>query len=112
MVVFWTLAGQTPGMNFFGIRIGQPGTRLSLRQSIRRLAGFALSVVTFGIGFLGVLFDERRRGWPDRLAETEVLYEPDERRPAPWSVLETAKAPDVRGLRPHQQVGGEAPLRG
>jgi len=80
---FWSLAGQTPGMRFLGVRLAEE--RLPLRRSFRRLVGLGLSVLTFGIGFLGVVFGERRRAWEDRLSGTEVLY--DERRPepAPWS---------------------------
>ncbi|HEX5928761.1 MAG TPA: RDD family protein [Solirubrobacterales bacterium] len=83
LAAFWSLAGQTPGMRFLGIRLD--GGRLPLRRSIKRLFGLWLSVITFGIGFLGIVFGERRRGWADRIAGTEVVY--DERRPepAPWS---------------------------
>ena len=80
---FWALAGQTPGMRFVGIRLSDP--RLPLGRAIKRLIGLGLSVVTFGIGFLGIVFGEQRRGWEDRFGGTDVLY--DERRPdpAPWS---------------------------
>ena len=83
LVGFWSLAGQTPGMRFVGIRLD--GERLPLRRSLKRLIGLGLSVVTFGLGFLGIVFRERRRGWDDRFAGTDVVY--DERRPepAPWS---------------------------
>jgi uncharacterized RDD family membrane protein YckC len=116
LVVFWSLAGQTPGMDFFGIRIGGEGDRLTVRQSLRRLIGLVLAAIPFGLGFLGILIGERRRGWQDRLAGADVFYEPDERLPAPWSTLdpgaaaETPKAPDSRGLRP-QHVSGP-PLGG
>jgi uncharacterized RDD family membrane protein YckC len=116
LVVFWSLAGRTPGMNFFGIRLGVEGDRLTLRQSLRRLVGLALAVIPFGLGFLGILIGERRRGWQDKLAGTDVLYEPDERASAPWSTLDpagapgTTKAPGARGLRP-QHVSGP-PLGG
>ncbi len=85
LVCFWSLAGQTPGMRFLGIRLSE--RRLPLRRSIRRLIGLGLSVITFGIGFLGIVFGESRRGWADRMGHTEVIY--DERRPAPapWSTL-------------------------
>lgn len=80
---FWSLAGQTPGMRFLGIRIA--GGRLTLRRGVRRLVGLGFSVVAIGLGFLGIVFGEERRGWADRLASTDVVY--DERRPAPapWS---------------------------
>jgi uncharacterized RDD family membrane protein YckC len=83
LVSFWSLVGQTPGMRFVGIRLSVP--RLPLRRSIRRLLGLGLSVITFGIGFLGIVFGEQRRSWEDRFGATDVLY--DERRPepAPWS---------------------------
>jgi uncharacterized RDD family membrane protein YckC len=116
LLVFWSLAGQTPGMNFFGIRLGVEGKGLPARRSLRRLVGLVLAAIPFGLGFLGIIFDERRRGWQDRMAGADVVYEPDERRAAPWSSLdsaaqvggagaETTKAPGSRGLRP-QQVGG------
>ena len=72
LVVFWSLAGQTPGMRFFGIRLGVEGERLPLRRSLRRLLGLLLAAIPFGLGFLGILFDERRRGWQDRLAGADV----------------------------------------
>jgi uncharacterized RDD family membrane protein YckC len=82
---FWSLAGQTPGMRFVGIRLGE---RLPLRRSVKRLIGLGLSVVTFGIGFLGIVFREGRQAWEDRFSGTVVVY--DERRPepAPWSALD------------------------
>lgn len=121
LVAFWSLAGQTPGMRFFGIRLGVEGRGLPVRRAIRRLFGLGLAVIPFGLGFLGTLTDERRRGWQDRLAGVDVLYESREPAAAPWSHLdsaeslaaagaETTKAPGARGLRP-QQVSG-SPLRG
>ncbi len=85
LVGFWSLAGQTPGMRFLGIRLNE--RRLPFGRSVRRLIGLGLSIITFGIGFLGVVFGESRRGWADRMGHTEVVY--DERRPAPapWSTL-------------------------
>ena len=110
LVAFWSLAGQTPGMRFFGIRLGVEGRGLPLRRSFARLVGLWLAAIAFGLGFLGILFDERRRGWQDRLAKADVLYEGREQTPAPWSTLdsesvgsaETTKAPGSRGLRPQQ----------
>jgi uncharacterized RDD family membrane protein YckC len=107
LVFFWTLAGQTPGMNFFSIRIGEADERLPLRHSIRRLVGLVLAVVTFGIGLLGILFDERRRAWQDKFAGVDVLYEVEERRVARWSTLDPEPA---RSDRPWA-VGSPQPMR-
>ncbi len=111
MLVFWSLAGQTLGMRFFGIRLATETRGLPPRRSIRRLAGLFLAALPFGIGFLGIVFDERRRGWQDRLSGADVLYEDDERGAAPWSRFDvpepaaaegagTTKTPGARGLRP------------
>jgi uncharacterized RDD family membrane protein YckC len=116
LVAFWSLAAQTPGMRFFGIRLGVEGRGLPLRKSLRRLLGLFLAAIPFGLGFLGILFDERRRGWQDRLAGVDVLYENREVVAAPWSTLDmpepasvgepaTTKAPDPRGLRPQGVPG-------
>jgi uncharacterized RDD family membrane protein YckC len=119
LVIFWSLAGQTPGMRFFGIRLGVDDEGLRLRRSLKRLAGLILAAIPFGLGFLGILLDERRRGWQDRMAGVDVLYERNERTPAPWSTLEegemaagasTTKAPVPRGL--HAQHAGGPPLGG
>jgi uncharacterized RDD family membrane protein YckC len=79
LISFWALAGQTPGMRFVGIRLSLG--RLPLRRCLKRLLGLYLSVITLGIGFLGIIFRTGRRGWEDRFSGTDVLY--DERRPDP-----------------------------
>jgi uncharacterized RDD family membrane protein YckC len=119
LVGFWSLAGQTPGMRFVGIRLDVEGRGLRLGRSIRRLVGMALAAIPFGLGFLGIVLDERRRAWDDRLSGVDVVYEGNERAPAPWSRLDpyeavaeggpaTTKAPDPRGLR-SQRVAGSSP---
>jgi uncharacterized RDD family membrane protein YckC len=118
LVGFWSLAGQTPGMRFVGIRLNVEGRGLRLGRSIKRLIGMALAAIPFGLGFLGIIFDERRRAWDDRLSGVDVVYEGNERAVAPWSRLEsyeavvvggpaTTKAPESRGLR-SQRVAGSS----
>jgi uncharacterized RDD family membrane protein YckC len=87
MVSFWALTGQTPGMSIVGLRIvplDRP--RMDLRLAVRRLFGFILAVITLGLGFLGIVFSDRRRGLDDTIGHTEVHYELAERH-APWSEL-------------------------
>ncbi len=107
LVAFWSLAGQTPGMRFVGIRLNF--ARLPLRRSLKRLVGLGLSVVTFGLGFLGIVFGEQRRGWDDRFAGTDVIY--DERRPepAPWSLPEPAETTAPEPLAEPVAVAAESP---
>jgi uncharacterized RDD family membrane protein YckC len=117
LIGFWSLAGQTPGMRFVGIRLNLAGRGLRLGRSIRRLIGTALAVIPFGLGFAGILFNEPRRAWDDRLSGVDVVYEGEERRAAPWSrleeaaasslesVAETAKTPAGRSLRSRHLAG-------
>ncbi len=108
LVGFWSLAGQTPGMRFVGIRLNLP--RLPFGRSLKRLIGLGLSVVTFGIGFLGIVFREQRRAWEDRFSGSDVIY--DERRPepAPWSqpLLDgDSRAPGQPALNQQGGAAGE-----
>jgi uncharacterized RDD family membrane protein YckC len=71
---FWALSGQTPGMRFLSIRLDVEGRRhVGTRKAVRRLVGTALSILSFGVGFLMVLFDDRRRSLADRMAGTEMI---------------------------------------
>jgi len=95
LVGFWSLAGQTPGMRFLGIRLA--GGRLPPGRAIRRALGIGIGFLLLGLPFLGILLRDSRRGFPDRIAATDVVY--DERRPAPapWSLerVGVAEAPVV-----------------
>jgi uncharacterized RDD family membrane protein YckC len=87
LVSFWSLLGQTPGMSIVGIRVVAPGeARVSIRLATRRLIGLALAAIPLGLGFLGIVFSDRRRGLQDTLGHTEVRYSLAERQ-APWSEL-------------------------
>jgi uncharacterized RDD family membrane protein YckC len=75
LTFFWSLAGQTPGMRLLGIRLEAGGSyRIGLRRAVRRAIGLLLAIVPLGLGLIGVLTTERRRGLQDRIADTEVLY--------------------------------------
>jgi hypothetical protein len=98
-------------MRFLGIEIAQG--RLLPRRSVARLFGFSLAVLSFGLGFLGIVFGERRRGFADRFGRTDVVY--DERRPdpAPWSQPPTGVPvePVLSGPEPEVAAATEpAPL--
>jgi uncharacterized RDD family membrane protein YckC len=75
LVVFWSGAGRTPGMSFVAIRmLGEDGSRVRVRQAIRRALWLPLSALPLLLGFWGNLFEQERRGWPDRRAGTVVCY--------------------------------------
>jgi uncharacterized RDD family membrane protein YckC len=79
LILFWSGAGRTPGMAFLALRMLSPnGDPVSPRQAFRRLVWTVIAALPLGLGFWGILFEERRSGWPDRRADTRVLYaDPD-----------------------------------
>jgi len=75
-VLFWSTAGQTPGMRLMQIRVrGPAGYAPSIGRSLLRLVGLVLAIVPLFAGFVPVLFTDRRRGLPDFLAGTVVVYD-------------------------------------
>ena len=69
--------GQTLGKMALGIAVitrdgGLPGYG---RAALRCLGGF-LSVATFGLGYMGIVFTRERRGLADLLAGTRVIEAP------------------------------------
>lgn len=67
--------GQTVGMRILGIRIERTdGSPFTIRGAIiRHLVGYPLSVASFFLGFLWMLWDPRQQGWHDKLARTIVV---------------------------------------
>jgi uncharacterized RDD family membrane protein YckC len=75
-VLFWSAAGQTPGMRLLHLRVRRPdGDKPSIGRALVRVVGLVLAIVPLFVGFLPVLFTERRRGLPDFLAGTVVVYD-------------------------------------
>jgi uncharacterized RDD family membrane protein YckC len=75
-VVFWTSAGQTPGMRMLGLRVTTTsGARLGVGQALIRVVGLGLAIVPLFAGFLPVLVDNRRRALQDFIARTLVVYD-------------------------------------
>jgi uncharacterized RDD family membrane protein YckC len=71
---FWMLVGQTPGKQLLGVRIVRAdGERLRLGNAIRRELAYVVSGILF-LGYLWILFDNRRQGLHDKLAGTIVVY--------------------------------------
>lgn len=74
-VVFWVLAGATPGKRILGLRVirtsGQP---ISWWRAIVRYIGYWISALSLFLGFLWILLDTRRQGWHDKFADTIVAY--------------------------------------
>jgi uncharacterized RDD family membrane protein YckC len=68
--VFWALAGRTPGMALFGIRVvATRGRPMSWPASLVR----AVVLTCFPIGALWCLVDRRSQGLHDKLGRTTVV---------------------------------------
>ena len=79
-IVFWTLAGQTPGKTLMGLQIiTTNGQRLTFGRAVRRLLGYIVSILTLWLGFAWILVDNRRQGLHDKIAGTLVVYSWDAR---------------------------------
>jgi uncharacterized RDD family membrane protein YckC len=78
--IFWTLAGQTPGMRFLSIRVTYQGAHhLHFGRAAKRVLAVVISLVPFGLGYLAILRDPSRRAWYDRMTGTEVIYDDADR---------------------------------
>ncbi len=76
----WTLSGKTIGMAVLGIQVVRTdGSPIRARQAIVRTVTFPLSIIAFGLGFLGILTNRDRHAWHDRFAGTAVVYSWDAR---------------------------------
>lgn len=78
---FWVARGQTLGMLAWRLHVEsttetghRPG--LSPRQALLRFIGAMLAFASLGIGYLWMLWDPRRRTWPDILSGSQVIYRP------------------------------------
>jgi uncharacterized RDD family membrane protein YckC len=75
--LFWSTAGQTPGMRLMHVRVrtDRPDPRITFTRALVRTIGLALAIIPCFAGFLPALFDSRRRALPDYLAGTVVVYD-------------------------------------
>jgi uncharacterized RDD family membrane protein YckC len=68
--------GQSFGKRFIGLRViradGQP---LDYKTVGVRLLAYSVSILFAGLGFIGILWDDRQRGLHDRIAKTLVVKE-------------------------------------
>lgn len=76
----WAVSGKTVGMAVFGIQVvTRQGAPISPRQALLRTIGLGLTLLTLGIGFLGIVYQRERRALNDAVAGTAVVYSWDAR---------------------------------
>jgi uncharacterized RDD family membrane protein YckC len=73
--LMWSRSGQTVGYKVMRLKVvrAQDGGPLSGGQAVGRLFGYIVSGFLFSLGFIWILFDEKRQGWHDKLAGTVVI---------------------------------------
>ena len=77
---FWSTTGQTPGDRLMRIRVcsAENGEPIGFGRSVLRLVYMTLAAIPLLLGFVPILFDDRRRGVHDMLAGTVVIAAPEE----------------------------------
>ena len=76
----WAVSGRTVGMAVFGLQVvTAEGRPMGARQASLRTLALLLSILTAGLGFLGILFQRERRALHDLLVGTAVVYSWDAR---------------------------------
>ncbi len=77
-VFFWSTTGQTPGQRVMSIAVVDSRGRgpLKPRRALLRFAALCAGAIVFLLGFVMMLWDDRRRCFHDRVARTVVVYVP------------------------------------
>lgn len=78
IIAFWNWKSATPGKLLLRLEIVDAGTlgKPAMSQWLLRYLGYVLSAIVVFLGFIWVGFDERKRGWHDRIATTAVIRRP------------------------------------
>ena len=77
-VIFWYWRGQTFGKMLLNIKILRgDGSNVSFGYALLRYLGYGLCILTLGIGFLWIIFDSRKQGIHDKIADTVVVKLPE-----------------------------------
>ena len=98
----WAVSGKTIGMAIFGIQVvTRQGGPISPGQAALRTIGLALTLLTLGIGFLGIVFQRERRALDDFVAGTAVVYSWDARAARLRWMARSEGA--LQHVRPHQK---------
>lgn len=74
---FWTLKGQTLGMQVWRIRVEQPnGQAITRKQGVIRFLAAQAAWLCGGLGLLWMLWDKQSRTWQDIASGTRLVTLP------------------------------------
>jgi uncharacterized RDD family membrane protein YckC len=72
---FWSLTGQTPGKFLLGLKVVRTNSkRLGFWRAFARALGYYLSAIILFLGFIWIIFDNRRQALHDKIVGTLVIY--------------------------------------
>jgi uncharacterized RDD family membrane protein YckC len=109
----WAVRGRTLGMAILGLQVVTvEGRPISHRQAVLRTVGLGLTLLTLGIGFLGIVYQRERRALDDFVAGTAVVYEWDARAARlRWLARKDAAKGMPEATGPHIAAPESAPPR-
>ncbi len=72
LLVNWN--GQTIGKRLVGIKVVKENQKpVGYPEAFLRYIGYMISSAVLGLGFLWIIWDERKQGWHDKIAKTVVI---------------------------------------
>ena len=76
-IYFWVnRGGATVGKQVMKIKVvNEKGKTLSYGEAILRYLGYIVSAIPLGLGFLWVIWDDKKQGFHDKIAKTYVVKE-------------------------------------
>ncbi|MGH2967343.1 MAG: RDD family protein [Solirubrobacterales bacterium] len=88
LTIFWSLAGQTPGMRTVKIELTTlSGQRLRPRRCLLRVAGLVLAAFPLFAGYLLILATDRRQGLQDLMSNSVVRYSQADSQPLSFAAV-------------------------
>lgn len=76
-ICFWRWRGQTPGKMVMRVRIVRfDGSAIGWGGAVMRFLGYIISILLVLTGLFWVIFDLRRQGFHDKIADTFVVIVP------------------------------------
>lgn len=75
ILIFWTYKSATPGKMVLGLKIVDADTlgKVSKGKFAIRYIGYYPSTIILMLGFFWVIWDKKKQGWHDKLANTVVI---------------------------------------
>lgn len=75
VILFWIYKSATPGKMLVSAKIvdAKTGNQPTPLQCITRYLGYYVSMFALGLGFLWILWDDKKQGWHDKMAGTVVI---------------------------------------